>query len=168
MVEVRPIEPGDSLEELTDLLHRAYARLADMGLRFVATYQDVETTRRRVEEGLCFVAVNNGTLVGTATLYLGGEGCETYSRQGVAHFGQFGIEPDAQGMGIGRKLLDRIEQTAIEHGFQEMALDTSENAVHLIELYERWGYRIVETMQWSETNYRSVVMTKPLSLLKST
>ena len=29
--------------------------------------------------------------------------------------------------------------------------------------YGRRGYRIVESVQWEETNYRSVVLSKPLS-----
>jgi GNAT superfamily N-acetyltransferase len=166
MIQVRPYQDGDSLEEITALLHRAYKELADMGLRFVATYQDIETTRQRIEEGLCFVALEDGRIVGTITLYLGGEGCETYERTGVAHFGQFGIDPEVQGKGIGRMLLQKAEQTAIANGFTEMALDTSEKATHLIDLYRRWGYEVVETVQWDVTNYRSVVMSKRLGLLE--
>ncbi len=159
---VRRLEPGDSLEDLTALLHRAYASLAQMGLRFVATYQDVQTTSDRVAAGECFVAVECQDLVGTITLYQRGEGCATYDREDVAHFGQFGIEPSAQGKGVGRALLTKVEERARELGKTEIALDTSEQATHLIALYRRWGYAVVETIQWPVTNYRSVVMTKRL------
>lgn len=36
-IEVRPLSPADSIPELTRLLHLAYARLAAMGLRYMAT-----------------------------------------------------------------------------------------------------------------------------------
>lgn len=36
---IRPIEPGDSLEELTRLLHRAYAPLGKLGLNYTAVDQ---------------------------------------------------------------------------------------------------------------------------------
>ncbi|MAE72356.1 MAG: hypothetical protein CME06_18040 [Gemmatimonadetes bacterium] len=54
--KIRRLDPGDDLGELTRLLHRAYADLARQGLRYVATHQDLETTRNRVAEGDCFVA----------------------------------------------------------------------------------------------------------------
>jgi hypothetical protein len=43
-----------------------------------------------------------------------------------------------------------------------MALDTAEQAVHLIELYTRQGYVFVEYVQWQGKSYRSVVMRKAL------
>lgn len=39
-MQVRRIAPGDSLEALTALLHRAYARLAAMGFRYLAAHQE--------------------------------------------------------------------------------------------------------------------------------
>ena len=47
--------------------------------------------------------------------------------------------------------------------FTELALDTSENATHLIALYEKWGYTQVATHDWRPgVNYLSVVMSKRL------
>jgi hypothetical protein len=39
-VAIREIDDGDSFEELTELLHRAYAPLAAAGFRYLATHQD--------------------------------------------------------------------------------------------------------------------------------
>jgi len=42
-------------------------------------------------------------------------------------------------------------------------LDTAEGAHHLIAMYESWGYRIAENVDWRPlTNYLSVVMVKDL------
>lgn len=44
-IVIRPLDPADSIAELTALLHRAYAPLLAQGLRYVATHQDETTTR---------------------------------------------------------------------------------------------------------------------------
>src|SRR5689334_3159819 len=117
-LQIRRLTPSDSIEELTALLHRAYKRLADMGQRFVATYQSTEVTRRRADEGECFVAVLEGKIVGTIVLRMPDvtSGCDWYDRADVASFGQFGVEPSLQGTGIGRRLLEACESRAREAG----------------------------------------------------
>ena len=67
---VRLLGPDDSLEELTGLLNRAYKSLADMGLNYVASWQGVDITKRRLENALCFVVEIDGRIVGT--IFVGG------------------------------------------------------------------------------------------------
>jgi GNAT superfamily N-acetyltransferase len=164
-IQIRPISPDDSLEELTDLLHRAYASLANLGMRFFASYQTVDDTRDRIAGGHCLIASRDGRMIGTITWYrtFDHERPLWYRRDDVAFFGQFAVEPELQGLGIGNRLLHLAEEAAAEMGFREMALDTSERAIHLIDYYARHGYRFVEHVQWRSTNYRSVVMSKPIA-----
>ncbi|MBC8366212.1 GNAT family N-acetyltransferase [bacterium] len=150
------------MAELTSLLNRAYAGLAEMGFRYVATWQDEAITRRRVGRGECLVAELDGRLVGTLLLEYPAKGAEYYERAGVAKLQQFGLEPEYQGKGIGRRMLTQAEQRARELGATELALDTAEGAEHLIRMYERWGYRLVAETDWDVTNYRSVIMSKEL------
>jgi GNAT superfamily N-acetyltransferase len=163
-VTIRRFSNDDSVEDLTALLHRAYKQLADMGFRFVATYQTPDVTRTRIDDGECYVAELEGTIVGTILFKDAAKngGCDWYDRDGVSSFHQFGVEPTCQGQGIGSMLLDKIEERARETGAEEIALDTSEGAQHLIAIYEKRGYRYIETVQWPVTNYRSVVMSKVL------
>ncbi len=163
---VREFMPTDSLAELTELLHRAYARLAQRGLRYVATYQDEDTTARRIAGGTCLVATLGNCLVGTITFKprLATSACEWYQRPGVACFGQFAVSPDHQGFGIGSLLMDLVEERAWTTGAQELALDTSDQAEDLIVWYHRRGYRLVGDVDWEVTNYRSVVLSKHLAL----
>lgn len=164
-VEVRLLQESDSLEDLTALLHRAYRELLDRGLRYTATAQSVETTRERCSDGECYVAVADGRIVGTVTLYPPGtgSGCPWYERADVAHFGQFGVEPSWKGRGVGRAMLDMVENRARTLGAAHLALDTAKLARHLIELYERWGYSVVESVTWEEVNYESVIMSKSMN-----
>jgi GNAT superfamily N-acetyltransferase len=161
---IRPIEPTDSIADLTDLLHRAYARLAAMGLRFYATYQTEEQTRERLDDAECFVGVMDDRIVATIAYYgpARSKGCDWYKRPDVAYFGQFAVEPDLQRRGIGERLIDTVERRALADGAAELALDTAEPAEHLIRYYTRLGYRLVDHVQWDLANYRSVIMSKTL------
>lgn len=161
-VRLRPLADSDSLEDLTELLHRAYAPLLAAGMRFHASHQDVAVTRERCADGEAWVAEEGGRVVGTITYHAPGRsgGTPWYERPGVASFGQYAVEPGLQGRGIGRALMDLVERRAREDGAREIACDTSERAAHLIEKYQRRGYRFVEHAQWDVTNYRSVVLSK--------
>lgn len=153
------------MEELTELLHRAYARLGAMGLNYTATDQDAATTARRAARGECWVAVREGRVVGTITFHSPerARGSPWLDRPDVACFHQFGVEPELQGSGIGGRLLDLAERRAAESGAAEIALDTAEPATHLVALYGRRGYRIVEKAQWRGKRYVSVIMSKPVA-----
>jgi GNAT superfamily N-acetyltransferase len=65
--------------------------------------------------------------------------------------------------GIGGRLVAHLEAKARELGSTCLALDTAEGATHLVQWYERLGFRFVQHAQWDVTNYRSVVMSKSLT-----
>lgn len=80
----------------------------------------------------------------------------------VAHFAQFGVDPDLQGLGIGRMLLERVEQRAREKGATELALSMAEPDTNLRRFYDKRGFRFIEYWQWPYTNYRSCILAKEL------
>jgi GNAT superfamily N-acetyltransferase len=165
MLHVRRIEPHDSLEALTDLLHRAYARLAALGFRYRATDQDVATTERRIAHGDCYLALVDQRVVGTVLVIPPQQrpgSCAWYARPDVAVIGQYAIEPELQSRGLGTELLSFAERRAADLGVSEVAVDTAENAAHLVAFYTKRGYRQVAFAQWDHTNYRSVILSKHL------
>ncbi len=105
-VIIRPWSEGDSIEELTEFLHRAYKVLADMQLRFHATFQDVEVTRERIAGASCFIAEHQGKIIGTITYYGPShtKGTPFLDLPGTAHMGQLGVEPEMRGRKIGTQL----------------------------------------------------------------
>ncbi|MBI3259775.1 MAG: GNAT family N-acetyltransferase [Ignavibacteriae bacterium] len=165
-VELRLLQPGDSFAEMTEMLHISYKQLADMGLRFLATYQDEKITRdRALTNGLCIVAISGGKIIGTIAVSYPGwtKGTAFYEQSHVAHFGQFAVLPEYQKSGLGSLLLDIAEQLAFTAlGATEMALDTSEQAHHLLEYYSKRGYRFIEYVQWDLTNYLSKTLSKSI------
>ncbi|HEV8689983.1 MAG TPA: GNAT family N-acetyltransferase, partial [Ideonella sp.] len=62
-IDIRPLAARDSLDALTQLLHRAYAPLAAAGMNFSAAAQSADDTAQRAAEGQCFVATCDGQLV---------------------------------------------------------------------------------------------------------
>jgi GNAT superfamily N-acetyltransferase len=163
-IAYRYLRRNDDIDVITDLLHDAYAPLAAQGMRFAASHQDSVMTRWRMARGETIVADDQGTVIGVITLKDAGKthGSPFYERADVAGFGQFAVKPEYQGNGVGRTLLELVERRAREQGVAHLALDTSEHAKDLIAFYESKGYRFVEYLQWPDTNYRSVVLSKSL------
>ncbi len=170
LVTIRPLGSDDSMQALTQLLHRAYAPLAGAGMNFTAVDQTVEVTARRSLAGQCFIAAEGDTIVGTVTVSgpfdpkLAPWALQTpwYYRVDTAHFHQFAVEPDRQGRGVGRQLVARCEQWAREQGYAYMALDTAVPAQHLRARYARLGFRDEGEVQWEGKTYRSAIMVKSL------
>lgn len=164
-ITLRPLSDGDSLDELTAMLRRAFFRLGQMGLNCTCVDQSVAVTHRRIEKGICYVAVCDGRLVGTFTLYGSGHGSESawYRRQEVASIHQLGVDPDFQDRGLGTDMLRFAEGWARRHGHQELALDTPQPAEHLVGFYASCGYRPVESVRFAGKNYRSVILSKAVA-----
>jgi GNAT superfamily N-acetyltransferase len=221
-IMVRRLLPSDSLEELTMLLHRAYAGQIAMGLRPLAGRQDVEMTAKRCASGECYVAVveieemkrwrdeetepSEGEakgnspapalppdscsmsskhplapvpsphdmsvspshrltrLVGTILFHEveDAKGPPWFARSDVDSFSQFAVDPDLQGAGIGRMLLEQVERRAAECGAKELGLSMAEADIALMQFYLRRGYRLIERWVWPYTNYRSAILSKKL------
>jgi len=162
--EIRPLQPTDSISELTRLINRAYSQLAELGLKYVGTWQGEEMTKKRLKDVECYVGVSNTQIISTIALRPPdtGKGSPWYLRKDVAIFGQFGVLPEYQRNGIGTMMVRHCEDRARQLGAKELACDTAEPATHLIRWYKRMGYRFIEYVDWEITNYRSVILSKTL------
>jgi GNAT superfamily N-acetyltransferase len=171
-MKIRPLLPSDSLEELTALLHAAYASLAAQGWNFTAVDQSVQVTRERLAEAQGFVAERDGRLVGTVAVrgpkrageaYIADPPPPLYTTPGTAILAQLAVHPDCRGLGLGERLMDVAEAWAREQGFTQLALDTAEPALALRRRYERRGYATVGRVQWQGKTYASALMSKALA-----
>lgn len=136
-IEFRLLSSDDSIDELTQLLHKSYKVLADMGLKYVAAAQDNNTTLRRTERAYkCFIGIYNNKIASTISLYSPkpSDKSSWYNKDYVAKIGQFAVAPELQEYGIGSKMMDIAEEEARGlTNVKEIALDTAETAYHLIE-----------------------------------
>ncbi|WP_256103599.1 N-acetyltransferase [Streptomyces sp. ODS05-4] len=163
-VVVWPFAEGDSVAEVTRLLHRAYSAHAAEGRVFFASYQSVEDTVCRLGRGECWLALRAGVLVGTVTVAAPHESPEAYpAPAGSGAFWQLAVDPSYQGAGLGQRLLALAEERIAELGSSQVVIDTSVEAVELVGWYCRRGYMPVGSWRWSVTNYESVVLLKELT-----
>jgi GNAT superfamily N-acetyltransferase len=165
-IQIRSLAPGDSLDELTSMLHRALSRLGRMGLNCTGFNQSLETSAQRVRLGECHVAVCDGRLIGTLTRHKPDRrsDCRWYRQPDVASVHQFAVDPGFQGTGCGKALRLVATRWAREHDYAELALDTPALASHLIEFYVAQGFRIVEHVKLPGKTCLSAVFSHMIDL----
>lgn len=160
---IRLLTEEDSVQELTCLLHRAYADHAAAGRVFFASYQSSRDTAHRLRSGECWLALQGESLVGTVTVvtpYVAPEGYPAPA--GAGSFWQLAVDPSQRGTGLGQRLLSLAEARVAELGAEQVVIDTSSRATDLVGWYRRRGYVLVGTWRWDVTNYGSVVLLKDL------
>ncbi|GAA1942941.1 GNAT family N-acetyltransferase [Kitasatospora viridis] len=151
------------MEQLTGLLHRAYADHATAGRVFFASYQSTQDTAYRLGKGECWVAFRGDAMVGTVTVadpFVAPAGYP--APVGSGSFWQLAVEPSQRGTGLGQRLLTLAEERIAALGCGQVVIDTSSQATELVGWYRRRGYLPVGTWRWDVTNYESVVLVKDL------
>lgn len=98
---------------------------------FAATTPTVEQIKHRLTEGPGWVAFLEGTVVATVSAVLQGE--SLYVR-GMAAL------PSARGHGIGKLLMDSVQDFASARGCKRLFLSTTPFLSRAIALYERLGF----------------------------
>jgi len=87
-----------------------------------------------IERGDVFVAVKHGQIVGVVA---------TERREAELFLDRLAVDPSDQGTGLGRWLLQRLDEVARERGDHAVSLVTAEMMDHLIKLYGSHGFEIV-------------------------
>lgn len=158
---IREFEAGDDVEKLTDLIHAAYAPHAAAGLKYWATHQTVEDTKKRIASGTCLLALHNQEYIGTALFRRHNPESKLplYREPSVRALAQFCVAPAYKGRGYGKAIHDHGVVLMKVAGVKIMALDTAAPAAALIAMYKSWGYQVVGECDWRPfTNYSSIVM----------
>jgi putative acetyltransferase len=79
-----------------------------------------------------FVARRDGQAIGCGALVLG--------RDGHAEIKRMFVDPMARGQGVGRAILQTIEETATREGVHRIRLETGVHNREALALYRRHGY----------------------------
>jgi putative acetyltransferase len=131
---IRGWQPGDR-QAVADLVRIV---LAEYGMTFEPDQTDRDAIQ--VEEaywqtgGEFWVVEKAGAIVGS-----GGFHPIKRGKNGVELRKMF-LLPDVRGVGLGRFLLQHLEQSALQKGFQQMWLETATVLKEAVQLYERNGY----------------------------
>lgn len=128
---ISPVGPADPGEVLT-LQRAAYVTEAQLyGDCFLpALTQSLQELQTELAEGFALKAVRDGRIIGAIRARR--DGC-------VWHIGRLTVAPDAQGQGIGTRLLTELERHAPD-GIERFTLFTGHLSVANTRLYQRLGY----------------------------
>jgi GNAT superfamily N-acetyltransferase len=163
-VTVRLLESKDSVQELTDLLHRAFKQDGQNPYAYSFATQSEETTHMQVKSGDCWVAELDGHLIGIGlVLPSRPDGRRRWYRPRlIAYLRLLAVHPDFQGIGIGTMLFDNCEQSARKMGAWELA-GSSPVGSRQLSFYKRRGYNVFKYVKFSDTSYHSVAFSKWIS-----
>lgn len=154
-----------SWEEITELLHAAFKERKDQGLSYLATRQSVETTKQRVADGICLVALYDNKLVGTVTLQINkiiDQKRKWYHESSYAYSKQLAVLPEFKGKGIGKALQNARLQICFDNNVDALIFDTSHKAESLISRFLWLGAQKIDFISHSTTNYYSIVFRIPI------
>jgi len=104
---------------------------------------------RLIREGRVHVAEHDGIVRGVLVLI---------PQEDAMLLDNVAVCPSAQGLGLGRKMLEFAERAAVDAGYRSIRLYTNEAMKENIELYTRMGYS--ETHRVEEKGLRRIYMTK--------
>ncbi|MGE5559678.1 MAG: GNAT family N-acetyltransferase [Chloroflexota bacterium] len=153
---IRPATDAD-VPALRLLVNAAYRELADLGMNYTGTYQDEALTRERMRGRDVYLAFDGERLVATISTDV-----REQNGRPTLYISQFAVQPDLKRQGIGRHLMDYVEQVARQRGITRLGLDTATRAHHLVRFYQSLGFRIVAEEHWEGKTYNSYVMEKDL------
>jgi GNAT superfamily N-acetyltransferase len=147
-MRIRVAEPGDA-PAMSDIALRAYAPFVE--LIDARPHPMDDDYAEKIRDGIAYVADDSG-VAGLLILF---------PREDHLLLENVAVDPDRQGRGIGRALLDRAERSALELGFGELRLYTNAAMTRNLEMYARRGYR--EEERRTVDGFNRVFLRKPLA-----
>jgi DNA-binding MarR family transcriptional regulator/GNAT superfamily N-acetyltransferase len=151
-VRFEPVHPGSDVAR--KCLNRYFAELAE---RFEAGFDTARSIPTPMDEfiaprGYFVVAMLGGNPVGCGGLRCYGN---------VGEIKRMWVDPSARGLGIGRRLLERLEQLGRRRGLRCLRLETNKALTEAQALYRSSGYR--ETARFNDEPYAHYWFEKRLT-----
>lgn len=147
---IRLAEPPDlgALGELTVAAYADFTRGAEDS--YVDKLRDSAT---RAEEAELWVAVgesdeDRGALLGSVTSCPPGSSWREVAHEDEGEFRMLAVAPAAQGLGVGRALVEHVEAGWRSQGARAMALSSLPQMAAAHRLYDRLGYRRDPARDW--------------------
>jgi putative acetyltransferase len=135
-ITIRPIRPTDN-PELAVIVRNT---LTEFGANVPGTVYFDPTTDAlfelfQTQKSAYFVAEAEGKILGGGGIYPT-EGLPENTCELVKMY----LLPEARGIGLGRTLIERCLETAVEQGFQQVYLETLPELNLAVKVYEKFGF----------------------------
>jgi len=136
-VQIRHLQSTDNAV----LAHIIRQSLAEFGANKPGTvYYDPTTddlfTLFQQKGSAYLVAVQAGTVLGGAGIFP-----SAGLPDGVCELVKMYLQKDARGLGLGRRLIDRCLQMAVDLGYRQVYLETMPELSKAVSVYEKFGFR---------------------------
>jgi len=120
---------------------------------FHITTPEKREIESRIKHWTVWVALHANVIVGTVSAHPEDE---------ALHIRSMAVRPSMRGRGIGKLLLQRVEQFALANGYKRLILNTTPFLASAIRLYERFGFRVTGSeREWFGT--RLTAMAKQVT-----
>jgi ribosomal protein S18 acetylase RimI-like enzyme/DNA-binding MarR family transcriptional regulator len=113
---------------------------AELDRRFDAGFDPARSISADLDEmrppaGAFLVATSRGVAIGCGAL--------KFHADAPTELKRMWVDPQARGLGVGRRLLDELEQRAVAGGSRTVRLETNKSLTEAIAMYRAAGYREV-------------------------
>lgn len=142
-------------EALVPLINRAF----EVELQFFTTARiNLQETLEHLHKGTFLIAETAAGLAACNYVELRGD---------AGYFGLLSVDPDHQGRGLGRKLIEQAEQFCRNAGCSNMEIRVLNHRTELPPFYQKLGYRLAGTEDVAQVSsarvpYHFILMEKPL------
>lgn len=157
-VEIRKLMPDDvvSLEDIQKLISKAHSDNIKNGLFYATATQTIEKLRQKIGNGVCFIAEENGKLIGTATI------CAKtinywYYNGTIALIKLVAVDPDSKHTKIGTRLIEACIHEARENKIKVVVTDSAEENIIFGKLASRCGFKVIDYCKYKANNFISTV-----------
>lgn len=106
-------------------------------------------TASRSREAEVYVAVVDGSVVGTVTFCPEGSVWREIGEPGEGEFRMLGVTPAAAGAGLGTALVQRCVDRSRELGYERVVISSLPTMTSAHRVYERMGFKRAPERDWS-------------------
>lgn len=158
-IKIDPITASDD-SDIAQIIRQVGAEFGAVGEGFGPGDAEVSAMSQHYAptRGACyFVARVDGRVVG------GGGIAPFDSDKGVCELRKLFLLPESRGLGVGRSLLERCLDFAVQAGYSQCYLDSLSTMDAALKLYERFGFNYLDApMEGTPHNRCDVWMLKEL------
>lgn len=163
MSEIKYLEKPDwlSWDAVAECLHEAHQSNVKKNFVMPELEMSSEDLQKRIGNGHCFVALEDGKVLGTSTVIYKKLGkLKWWARGIVAYTGFDGIRPEYRGTDVYFKLQELRMEHIRNSGVEVICFNTSEHNKLVQKINQKRGAKYVQFARAKGSEYYSVVMAR--------